>query len=272
MVIGNRKFDTVGRCCIMGILNVTPDSFSDGGAWLTRDDALRHAEKMVAEGADIIDVGGESSRPGHTVIPDQQEIDRVIPIVDALRSRIDAPISIDTYKSSVAEAALGAGACLINDIWGFKHDSAMAPLAARTGAVCCLMHNRHDMEYADLMADILNDLNDSVSIALKAGVGKDRIIIDPGIGFAKDYTMNLTVIRELAMLKKLGYPVMLGASRKSVIGTALRLPVTERAEGTLATTVIAVISGCSFVRVHDVMETKRAIMMTEAVMGVESRE
>ena len=253
----------------MGILNVTPDSFSDGGVWSNLDDALKHAERMVADGADIVDVGGESSRPGFAAIPDQQEIDRVIPVVDALRSRIDAPISIDTYKSSVAEAAIRAGACLINDIWGFKYDSTMAPIAAREGAVCCLMHNRHDMHYTALIPDMLHDLDDSVSIALKAGVAKDKIIIDPGIGFAKNYEMNLTVMRELKELTRLGYPVMLGASRKSVIGTALGLPVNDRIEGTLATTVIAVMSGCSFVRVHDVKETKRAIMMTEAVLGVE---
>ena len=268
MFIGNREFRVNEGCAIMGILNVTPDSFSDGGSWVTPDDAIRHAEKMAADGADIIDVGGESSRPGYSSISSRTEIDRVVPIIEELRKRIDAPISIDTYKSAVAEAALNAGACLINDIWGFKYDGGMAALAARTGAACCLMHNRGNMKYTDFIPDMLCDLSESVRVALEAGVSADKIILDPGIGFAKTYEMNLEAIRELDKLAGLGYPVMLGASRKSVIGTALGLPVSERVEGTLATTVIAVMRGCSFVRVHDVKETKRAILMAEAVMRI----
>ena len=267
MIIGNREFDTKNRCHIVGILNVTPDSFSDGGRWVSPDDALRHAERMAGEGADIIDVGGESSRPGYAAVSEQAEIDRVIPIIEALYGSVDIPISIDTYKSAVAEAALSAGACLVNDIWGFKYDGDMARLAARNRASCCLMHNRNNMDYSDFIQDMLGDLNESVSIAKQAGITDDKIILDPGVGFAKTYEMNLAAIRCLHKITELGYPVMLGASRKSVIGTAIGLPVGERVEGTIATTVIAVMSGCSFVRVHDVKETKRAIMMTEAVLN-----
>ena len=269
MIIGGREFDVKNRCYIMGIMNVTPDSFSDGGRWASRDDALRHAERMAAEGADIIDVGGESSRPGSEAISEQAELDRVIPVVEALARGVDALISIDTYKSSVAKVALEAGACLINDIWGFRADSEMAIVASRAGAACCLMHNRHDMGYSDFMADMLEDLGKSVRVALAAGVAADKIIIDPGIGFAKTYAMNLAAIRNLDIIAKLGYPVMLGASRKSVIGATLGLPVGDRSEGTLATTVLAVVKGCSFVRVHDVKETKRAIMMAEAIIKAE---
>ena len=251
----------------MGILNVTPDSFSDGGKWLTIDNAMHQAEEMVASGADIIDVGGESTRPGHVAISEEEEINRVVPVIEGLRGRIDVPISIDTYKSAVADAALQAGAVFVNDIWGLKHDSKMAELIARSGAACSLMHNRKDMDYTDFFNDLLADLRESAEIAKKAGIPDDRIILDPGVGFAKNYEMDIEAINRLDMIARLGYPVMLGASRKRVVGTALGLPVAERLEGTLATTVIAVMRGCSFVRVHDVKETKRAIMMAEAVLG-----
>ena len=267
MFIGDRLFDTGSKCYIMGILNVTPDSFSDGGKWHTFDSALRHAEDMVKEGADIIDVGGESTRPGYSMIAEQEEIDKVAPIIEALRSRIDVPISIDSYKSAVAEAGLRAGAALVNDIWGLKHDPEMAGLVSRSGAACCLMHNRTNMDYADFMSDMLADLKESAEIAQSAGIASERIILDPGVGFAKTYEMNLEAINRLDMLKELGFPVLLGASRKSVIGLTLDLPVTERLEGTLATTVIGVMRGCAFVRVHDVKEAKRAITMTEAILG-----
>ena len=267
MIIGGHSFDTGNKCYIMGILNVTPDSFSDGGKWDSLDAAVRHAEEMIKDGADIIDVGGESTRPGHTAISDSEEIDRVVPIIEALRSRIGSPVSIDTYKSAVADAGLRAGAAIVNDIWGFKRDPEIAGLVARSGAACCLMHNRSDMDYSEFMTDLLGDLRQSAEIARNAGIAADKIILDPGIGFAKTYKMNLEAINRLDLIRQLGYPVMLGASRKRVVGYALDLPVTERVEGTLATTVIAVMRGCSFVRVHDVKETKRAITMTEAVLG-----
>ena len=267
MQIGSHMFDTKNRCYIMGILNVTPDSFSDGGRWETTDAALRHAEIMINDGTDIIDVGGESTRPGYVSISEQEEIDRIVPIIEALRSRINVPVSIDTYKSKVADAALRAGAILVNDIRGLKHDPRMAGLIAGSGAACCLTHSRKDMDYVNFMRDLLSDLRESTEIASKAGISSERIILDPGVGFAKNYEMDLEVIDRLDMIAELGYPVMLGASRKRVVGTTLGLPVSDRVEGTLATTVIAVMRGCSFVRVHDVKETKRAILMTEAVLG-----
>ena len=266
MIIGGREFDTGNRCYIMGILNVTPDSFSDGGQWGTFDSAMKHAEQMIAEGADIIDVGGESSRPGHAKISVQEEIDRAVPVVEALKSRFDIPVSIDTCKSAVADAALRGGADMVNDIWGLKYDQEMAGVIAKSGVPCCLMHNRNNMDYADFMSDLLNDLRESVNLAKRAGIADDKIIVDPGVGFAKTYEMNLEAMNKLDMLKKLGYPVLLGASRKSVIGLALDLPVTQRVEGTLATTVVGIMRGCSFVRVHDVLETKRVVLMTEAIL------
>jgi len=266
MTIGNREFDTDKKCYIMGILNVTPDSFSDGGRWPGVEDAVRHAEAMVKDGADIIDVGGESTRPGHIGVSAQEEIDRAVPVVEALCGCFDIPISIDTYKSTVADAALHAGAVLVNDIWGLKRDPAMAGLISRSGAVCCLMHNKESADYAHFMPELLSDLRQSLSIARDAGISADKIILDPGVGFGKTHEMNLEAINRLDLIAELGYPVLLGASRKSVIGIALDLPVTERVEGTVATAVIAMMRGCSFVRVHDVKETKRAIKMTEAVL------
>lgn len=266
MYFGNREFDTEKRCYIMGILNVTPDSFSDGGSWAAIDAALSHAGQMVAEGADIIDVGGESTKPGYSMVSAQEELDRAIPVVEALRSRISVPISIDTYKSEVAQAALDAGACLVNDIWGFKRDPGMAGVVARAGAACCLMHNRDNTDYEDFMQDMIADLQESIVIAREAGVAGDKIIVDPGIGFAKTFGQNLEAINKLDMLAALGYPVLLGASRKSVIGNALGLPVGDRVEGSLAAAVIGIMKGCSFVRVHDVLQTKRAAAMAEAVM------
>ena len=269
MIIGNREFDTENNCYIMGILNVTPDSFSDGGKWDTTDRALHRAGEMIVEGADIIDVGGESTKPGYVSVTVQEELGRVIPMIEALRSRFDVPVSVDTYRSAVAEAALAAGAALVNDIWGLKRDPEMAGVISRYSAACCLMHNRGDMLYEEFMPDLLSGLSESADIALRAGVGAGKIILDPGVGFAKTYEMNLMVINKLDMIRGLGYPVMLGASRKSVIGTALDLPVTERVEGSLAAAVIGVVRGCSFFRVHDVRETKRAITMAEAVLAAQ---
>lgn len=250
----------------MGILNVTPDSFSDGGLYTDTEPALRHTEKMIADGADIIDVGGESTRPGYTPVPAAEETERVSNIIEAIKRRFDIPVSTDTYKSSVARAAIAAGADMINDIWGFKYDGAMAKLAAESGAACCLMHNRKSAVYGELIADMISDLKESVDIARAAGVRDEKIVLDPGIGFAKTQEQNLEVLRRLGELD-MGFPMLLGTSRKSVIGRVLGTDTGGRLEGTLVTTVMAVQSGCMFVRVHDVKENKRAVMMTEAILG-----
>ena len=267
MKIGNREFDVKNRTYIMGILNVTPDSFSDGGRFNRLDEALRHAEEMVRDGADIVDIGGESTRPGHTVITEEEEIDRVVPVIEAVKRRFDVPVSIDTYKGKVAEAALQAGADLVNDIWGFKHDRKVAELTARYGVACCLMHNRHEAVYQNFLEDMVRDMEACVQIAREAGVPEDKIILDPGVGFGKTYEMNLEAICHVDVLHTLGFPILLGTSRKSVIGLTLNLPTDQRVGGTLATTVMGVMKGCAFVRVHDVKENKRVIQMTEAILG-----
>lgn len=267
MIIGNRVFDAEHRTYIMGILNVTPDSFSDGGKFNQMDAALYHAEEMIRDGADIVDVGGESTRPGHTVISDDEEISRVVPVIEAIKSRFDIPVSIDTYKGKVTEAALKAGADLVNDIWGFKFDHKVAELTAQYGAACCLMHNRSEPTYQDYLNDVVADLKECVRIAKDVGISDDKIILDPGVGFGKTYQMNLEIINHVDMLHSLGFPILLGTSRKSVIGQTLNLPTDQRVEGTLATTVVGVLKGCAFVRVHDIKENKRVIQMTEAIMG-----
>lgn len=267
MRIGNKEFDTDHRTYIMGILNVTPDSFSDGGKWNHLDKALAHVEAMISEGADIIDIGGESTRPGHTKISDEEEIERVIPFIEAVKERFDVPISLDTYKSHVAKAGIDAGVDLINDIWGLKYDDQIAKVIAEGQVACCLMHNREKAEYDDFFMNLLKDLEESISIARNAGIQKSSIILDPGIGFAKTFENNLEAIRRTGEIRRLGYPVLLGTSRKSVIGLALDVPVTERVEGTLATTVLAVEQGAAFVRVHDILPNKRAIQMTEEILG-----
>ena len=267
MIIGKKEFDTAHKCYIMGILNVTPDSFSDGGKFNHLDAALRHAEEMVREGAAIVDIGGESTRPGHQVITDEEEISRVVPVIEAVKKHFDVPVSIDTYKGAVAEAALQAGADLVNDIWGFKHDKRVAELTAKYGAACCLMHNRQEAVYDDFQKDVVSDLEECVRIAREAGVADDKIILDPGVGFGKTYEMNLEITNHVDILHQLGFPVLLGTSRKSMIGLTLDLPATDRIEGTLATTVIGVMKGCSFVRVHDIKENYRIIQMTEAILS-----
>lgn len=267
MKIGNSVFDVEHKTYIMGILNVTPDSFSDGGKFNRIDAALRHAEEMIRDGADIVDIGGESTRPGHTKISEEEEIARVVPVIEAVKSRFDVPVSIDTYKSKVTEAALQAGADLVNDIWGFKYDHKVAELTAQYGAACCLMHNRQEPIYQNFLEDVVQDMQACVQIARNAGVSDDKIILDPGVGFGKTYQMNLDMIHHVDVLHDLGFPILLGTSRKSVIGQTLDLPTDQRVEGTLATTVIGVMKGCAFVRVHDIKENKRAIQMTEAILG-----
>jgi len=267
MVIGTKEFDVKNHTYVMGILNVTPDSFSDGGKYNQLDKALFHVEEMIKEGADLIDVGGESTRPGYTMISEEEEIERTVPMIEALHERFDIPISVDTYKSKVAKANARAGADLINDIWGLKYDKKMAEIIADEKLACCLMHNRAEADYKNFLKDMKADLKESIKIAKEVGIKNKRIILDPGIGFAKSYENNLEAIRCLDVLEETGYPVLLGTSRKSVIGLSLDLPKEERVEGTLATTIFAVMQGAAFVRVHDIKENKRAIMMAEAVLG-----
>lgn len=266
MRIGSRDFATTGHTYIMGILNVTPDSFSDGGKFNQIDAALKHAEEMIRDGADVIDIGGESARPGYTKISDEEETGRVVPVIEAVKKEFGIPISVDTYKSGVAEAAAQAGADLINDIWGLKYDARMAEVIAKSGLACCLMHNRDNAEYRNFMEDVKQDLRETIALAKAAGIADDKIILDPGVGFAKSYENNLEVIRRLKEFNELKYPVLLGTSRKSVIGLTLDLPAAERVEGTIVTTVMAVEAGCMFVRVHDVKENHRAIQMAEAIL------
>ena len=266
MRIGSREFDTEHQTYIMGILNVTPDSFSDGGKYSRIDAALTHAEEMIRDGADIIDVGGESTRPGHQQITDEEEIERVAPVIETLKARFDTPISVDTYKSAVAREALKAGADLVNDIWGLKYDPQMAGLIAESGATCCLMHNRDNTDYGQFIPEFLDDMRECVRLADVAGISRNKIILDPGVGFGKTYEMNLEIISRLEVMHELGLPLLLGTSRKSVIGLTLELPSKEREEGTLVTTVYGVQKGCAFVRVHDVEKNKRAVKMTRALM------
>lgn len=266
MKIGKKDFLTKGHTYVMGILNVTPDSFSDGGKWNDRDKALRHVEDMLREGADIIDLGGESTRPGYTLLSEQEELARVIPVLEAIKERFDVPVSLDTYKAEVAREGIRAGADLINDIWGLKYDDKMAGVIAQSGLPCCLMHNRKNTDYRDFMQDVAADLAETLHLAEQAGIAEDRIILDPGVGFAKSYEQNLEVINCMEELHVLGCPLLLGCSRKSVIGLTLELPADQRVEGTLVTTVLAVMKGCMFVRVHDIKENVRAVRMTEAIL------
>lgn len=267
MKIGNKEFDTENNCYIMGILNFTPDSFSDGGIFNSKDAALKHVEQMINDGMDILDIGGESTRPGYTKISDDEEISRIAPIIEAVKKRFDIPISLDTYKHKVAKAGIEAGADLINDIWGLKYDNGeMAALIAKSKLPCCLMHNRNNTDYGVFMNDMIDDMRETLDIAKKAGIEKNKIIIDPGVGFAKTYENNLESIDRLDTFgSSLGYPVLLGASRKSVIGLALDLPASDRIEGTLAITAVGVMKGASFIRVHDVKENARVVKMTQAI-------
>lgn len=266
MQIGNRDFKVSGKTYVMGILNVTPDSFSDGGKWNRMDAALAHVEEMLKDGMDVLDIGGESTRPGYTLLSDEEETERVVPVIEAVKARFDVPVSLDTYKSRVAQAGIEAGADLINDIWGLKYDGQMAKVIAESGLPCCLMHNRKDTDYRSFMQDVAADLADCLHLAECAGIPQDKIILDPGVGFAKSYEQNLQVINNMEQVHVLGCPILLGTSRKSVIGLTLDLPASERLEGTLVTTVMAVMKGCMFVRVHDVKENVRAIRMAEAIL------
>ncbi|WP_010285432.1 dihydropteroate synthase [Bacillus timonensis] len=264
---GPYQLDFTKKTMIMGILNITPDSFSDGGSYLDLDTAIRHAKKMVDDGADIIDIGGESTRPGHERITDEEEIARVVPIIKDLVKEVHVPISIDTYKSEVARQAIEAGAHIINDIWGAKADPNMAGVAATYNVPIILMHNRYNKNYKNLIDDMLIDLKESIEIAKNAGVKDENIILDPGVGFAKTLEDNIETIRHLDRFSELGYPILLGTSRKSFIGHIFDLPPQERDEATGATTCLGIQKGCDIVRVHNVKVNARLAKMMDVLVG-----
>ncbi|WP_183587559.1 dihydropteroate synthase [Paenibacillus rhizosphaerae] len=252
---------------VMGILNVTPDSFSDGGRYVDPDTAVRHALKMMLDGADLIDIGGESTRPGYTPVSAEEELARVIPVIEAIhKAAPHIPISIDTYKAEVARQAILAGAHIINDIWGGKGDPDMLKVAAELGCPIILMHNRHDMDYTNIVEDVVADLEESVRLALAAGVQPEYIILDPGIGFAKNGEHNLKLMTQLDRLNQIGYPVLLATSRKKFIRSVLDLPVDDLVEGTAATVAFGIAQGCQLVRVHDVKSIKRTVKMCDAMI------
>lgn len=255
------------KTLIMGILNITPDSFSDGGKFNHIDYAVERSLEMVKQGADIIDVGGESTRPGSQLVSLEEELKRVIPVIEAISKEIKVPISIDTYKSEVAKQAIEAGATIINDVWGAKADPLMANVASYYRVPIILMHNRKNRKYSSFVRDAIADIYESINIAKTAGVSEDMIIIDPGIGFAKDHKQNLQMMRNLDKLVALGYPVLLATSRKSLIGEVLGLSVDERVEGTGATICYGIQKGCHIIRVHDVKEMSRMAKMMDALTG-----
>ncbi|WP_405173482.1 dihydropteroate synthase [Paenibacillus sp. FSL H8-0260] len=264
---GNTDLELGNRTLIMGILNVTPDSFSDGGLWDHPDKAVEHALRMAAEGADIIDIGGESTRPGHQPVGLEEELARVLPVIESIhKAAPHLPLSIDTYKAEVARQALAAGAHIINDIWGCKADPEMAAVAAAADCPIILMHNRQDRNYTNLSADMSADLKESIDLALAAGVKPANIILDPGIGFAKDYNENLQAMMLLDGLTELGYPLLLATSRKKFIRTVLDLPSDDVVEGTAATVAFGIAQGCQIVRVHDVSLIKRTVKMCDAML------
>ena len=288
MFINNKHFDLKKNTYIMGILNVTPDSFSDGGEHLKIDDALKHTERMIKEGAHIIDIGGESTRPGFIPVSIEEESDRVCSVIEKIRDRFDIAISIDTYKAAVAKAAIKAGAGMLNDICGLKllkqiptssknSDSAeglgdykenpeMAKLVADTGVAVCLMHNREKIDYVNYLEDVCSDLKECVEIAKAYEIKDEQICIDPGFGFAKTYEQNLELMKNIHLLDDLRYPLLIGTSRKSFIGKALDLEVDERVEGTLATTAFCMLNSHSGIfRVHDVKENARVVKMLQAI-------
>lgn len=264
---GGVTLDFRKETIVMGILNVTPDSFSDGGKFNEVEAAVERAKQMVAEGAKIIDIGGESTRPGYTRITDEEEIARVVPVIKAICAEVDAVISIDTYKSEVARAAIIAGAHVINDIWGAKKDPKIATVAAELGVPIILMHNRDNEEYNDFWIEAKQDLVESIQIAKAAGVPDANVWLDPGIGFVKSNTQNILMMQHLDDLVDMGYPVLLATSRKRVIGNVLNLPVNERMEGTGATVCYGVQLGCHMVRVHDVKEIARMTTMMDVLTG-----
>ncbi|MEK4423600.1 dihydropteroate synthase [Solibacillus sp. FSL K6-1523] len=267
LLINNIELDYTKETFVMGILNVTPDSFSDGGQYDSVDTALKQAKKMVADGAKIIDVGGESTRPGYTRISEEEEIARIVPVIRALVKEVPAIISVDTYKSAVARAAIEAGAHMINDIWGAKADPEMANVAAELNIPIILMHNRNTASYTNYWLEFMTDMEDSIAIVKNAGVPDEHILLDPGIGFVKNLSESIETMQRLDELVALGYPVLLATSRKRMIGTVLDLPVEERVEGTAATCAYGVQKGCHMMRVHDVKEVARTVKMMDALVG-----
>lgn len=262
-------FEWGKRTYIMGIVNITPDSFSGDGLALAGDparSAVLQAKRFLDEGADIIDIGGESTRPGHEAVDADEEIRRVVPVIRALRSEIASPISVDTWKARVAEAALASGADWINDIWGLQGDPDMARVAAAHDAPVVVMHNQTGTGYRSLMGDILEFLQKSMEMVMQAGLPAEKVIVDPGIGFGKDYPQNLEVLARLGDLKTLGRPILVGTSRKSVIGRTLGLPEDQRAEGTAASVALAISAGADIVRVHDVGAMTRVVRMADAIV------
>ncbi len=279
LTIGGREFDFNEKTYVMGILNITPDSFSDGGSYDGVEEAVRRAQEMVEEGAHIIDVGGESSRPGAEYVPEEEELLRVLPVIRRLVQEIDVPISIDTYKAGVAKACIQAGAHIINDISGFKGDPDMANVAARLGVPCILMHMRgtpktmqDNLHYHSFMENLREELSESVEMAAEAGIEKKNIILDPGVGFSKSSDHNLEIIKNIKELKRMGYPLLVGASRKRFIGEILDAAADERLEGSLAVAVISSWEGAGILRVHDVKETVRALKVTDAIRNMRLKD
>lgn len=281
MIIRNKDFNFELDTYIMGILNVTPDSFSDGGKHNDLLDAVKKARTMIEEGADIIDVGGESTRPGFTYVSEEEELKRVIPVIKKLRQECpDIIISIDTTKAIVAKEAILAGADIINDVSGFLLDDKMASVAKELDVPCILMHDggyfnedaddtsEDDEEDEIYVERLVDELESICNRAIDLGIKWENIIVDPGVGFGKTLKQNLIIIRELDAVANLGYPVLLGCSRKSVIGKSLDLPVDERVEGTITTSIVGAINGASILRVHDVKENARAINMLKAIYGM----
>lgn len=259
-------FEYGKKTYIMGILNVTPDSFSDGGSYTSIEKALNHAKEMIDSGADIIDLGGESTRPGHQIVDAEEELRRVLPVVKELKKQLNVKVSVDTYKSIVAEETLKLGADMINDVWGLRKDPNMASVIAKYDAHVCIMHNQDGTDYdKDIMESIKEFLIESIKIAKSAGIDDRKIVLDPGIGFGKTLEQNIEVMARLDELKDLGYPILLGTSRKSMIGKILDLEPKDRVEGTIATTVLGIKSGVDIVRVHDVLENIRAIKVADAI-------
>ncbi|MGE7133162.1 dihydropteroate synthase [Lysinibacillus xylanilyticus] len=268
LTINGITLDYTAETFVMGILNVTPDSFSDGGKYNNVEAAIAQAKKMVAEGAKIIDVGGESTRPGYERVSDEDEIARIVPVIQALVAEVPAVISVDTYKANVARAAIEAGAHIINDIWGAQAEPEIAHVAADLNVPIILMHNRDNTDYgANFWMAAKADLEKSIAIARDAGIPDSHIILDPGIGFAKTTAQNIEMMQHLEDLVAMGYPVLLATSRKSMIGNVLKLPVEERLEGTGATIVYGIEKGCHMIRVHDVKEMARATHMADILVG-----
>ncbi|OAX45652.1 dihydropteroate synthase [Paenibacillus sp. AD87] len=257
------------RTLIMGILNVTPDSFSDGGRYTSVERAVAHAIQMMEDGADLIDIGGESTRPGSDIVGADEELSRIIPVIEALRQQAPhIPISVDTYKADVARQAIQAGAHIINDVWGAKADPEMARTAAELGCPLILMHNRQERDYTNYLVDVVRNLEESIQIALEAGVHPDQIILDPGIGFVKDLNENLVLMSSLGLLNEMGYPVLLATSRKRFIQNTLQVQANDALEGTAATVAFGIAQGCQMVRVHDVKPIRRTVDMCDAMLYV----